>query len=122
MFHIKIKLGESKIDGIGLFSDEDVLKDQRVYTPNPLLDISLSESEFERLNNDEKLTIKHYGYFDEVEKLWRYAFDDIRFCNHSADSNLTLKDGTIIAKKNIQKGEELTQNYNEFENSRFDKK
>jgi len=119
MFHIKTKLGESKIDGIGLFSDQEILVGQKVYTPNPSLDLKISKPEFERLTDDEKSTIEHYGYLGKNDRMWHYAFDDIKFCNHSDDGNLTLQEGVLVAKRHTSNGEELTQDYNEFEELRF---
>lgn len=120
MFHVKVKLGESKVDGIGLFSDQDIMAGQKIYTPNPLLDLKISEPEFKWLTDDEKSTIEHYGYLDKNDGMWHYAFDDIKFCNHSNDGNLTLQEGVLVAKRHIPSGEELTQDYNEFEKLRFD--
>ncbi|MCF7834698.1 SET domain-containing protein [Candidatus Gracilibacteria bacterium] len=118
MFHIKIKLDKSNIHNIGLFADQDISKGQIIYTINPTLNLSLTEKEFSELDENEKETIKHYGYFDKENMKRHLSFDDIRFCNHSIDSNITLIDNKIIAKKNISKGNELTQDYSEFEDLR----
>ena len=116
MFHIKTTIKNSPLHGIGLFADENIFKGQKIYTENPNLDIFLSNEEFSKLPENEKTTIQHYGYFDIQKNKWHLNFDDMRFCNHSKDGNITLIDKiVIIAKKDIKKGEELTQNYEEFE-------
>lgn len=50
------------------------------------------------------------------------AFDDTRFCNHSKNGNITIDKNSIeyqlIAKRNINKDEEITQDYKEFEKLR----
>jgi uncharacterized protein len=118
MFHVKIKLSPSKIHGIGLFAEENIPKGKIVYSINKDLDLFLSNNEFQRLSEDEKRTIKHYGYFDKQLKKWHLCFDDIRFCNHDANGNIGLKNDKLVAKTSIKEGEELTQNYCEFENLR----
>lgn len=118
MFHVRVELRQSAWHGIGLFAGEDISKGEKIYTENLSLDLLLSESEFSMLSDDEKKTIKHYGYFDKNKRKWHLAFDDIRFCNHSVDPNLILKDGSLVAKKDIKKDEELTQDYRDFEELR----
>jgi len=118
MFHVKIKLKKSRIHGIGLFAAQSIKKGQKIYTHNDRLDLFVSEEEFSSLEEDEKTTIKHYGYFDKNKNKWHLAFDDIRFCNHSFHGNINLEGKNLIAKKDIKKGEELTQNYIEFEDLR----
>ena len=115
MFHIKTKLKISRLHGIGLFADENILKGQKVYTENPTLDLFLSDEELSKLPANEKAIIQHYGYFDRRKNKWHLSFDDIRFCNHSPDGNITLQNGVSVAKKDIKAGEELTQDYSEFE-------
>ena len=118
MFHIKTKLGESSIHGIGLFTDEDISEGDVIYVANLSIDLILSDDKFLSLSNDEKETIQNYGYFDKTLKKWHLSFDDVRFCNHALNANMTLRNGKLIAKKDISKGEELTQNYSEFEDLR----
>ena len=118
MFYVKIKIKESKIHGLGIFADENINKGNKIYQENLILDLLLSKKEFSALSKNEQNTIKHYGYFDKLRKKWHLAFDDIRFCNHSLNGNITLQNGILIAKKNIKKGEELTQNFEEFEELR----
>lgn len=59
---------------------------------------------------------------DPKNNKWHLAFDDIRFCNHSKNGNVTIsKNDTkyqLIAKRNINQGEEITQDYKEFEKLR----
>lgn len=118
MFHVKVKLKESDLHGIGLFADQHIKKGQAVYTINESLDLKISIYDFELLSNDEQQTICHYGYLDKSGDYWHLSFDDVRFCNHSRKGNIKLVGNRLIAKRDISKGEELTQNYSEFENLR----
>jgi len=114
MFKIKYFLDKSQIHGIGLFANQNIQEGNIVYVHNKDLDKIISQDEFERLELEEKRIFKHYGYFNPQEGVWRLDHDDIRFCNHSENSNITLVNGKIIAKRNIKRGEELLQDYSEF--------
>jgi uncharacterized protein len=118
MFHFKVKILPSNLHGLGLFADEDIPKGKIVYTINPELDLILSNDKYSRLSDDEKYTIRNYGYYNQKKEQWHLSFDDIRFCNHSPNGNITRKERNLISKRNIKKGEEITQNYEEFESLR----
>ncbi len=118
MFYIKVDIGPSKLHRIGLFAQENVKKDQKIYSVNGNLDLFLTEKEFSKLSENEQHTIKHYGFFDKRKNAWHLSFDDIRFCNHDPDGNMTLSGTDLIAKRDIKSGEELTEDYAEFETPR----
>ena len=115
MFHVKTELKESKIHGIGLFAGENIDKGQKIYTKNSDLELSLTPKEFSKLQKNEQKTIKHYGCFDKKVDRWHLDFDDIRFCNHSKNGNITLKEESLVASRNIEEGKEITQDYSQFE-------
>ncbi|MBR9701242.1 hypothetical protein GOV11_05245 [Candidatus Woesearchaeota archaeon] len=119
MFNVKVVLGESKIHGIGLFADENIAKGALVYTVNPDLNLHLTQEEFSKLSDDEKNTMRHFGYFGK-DKQWHLSFDNIRFCNHHRKGNVSYKDGKIYSVRAIMKDEEITQNYEEIEDLRPD--
>ncbi len=108
----------SEIHGLGLFADENISKKEVVYSINSYLDLILSQKKYDKLYDNEKRTIKHYGYFDKENSCWHLSFDDIRFCNHDANGNLALCGNALITKKDIKKGAEILQDYNEFETLR----
>lgn len=118
MFHVKTKLKESRIHGIGLFADQDIIKGSKIYSISEDLDLFLTDNALLDLSEDEIRTIKHYGYFDKEKSVWHLAFDDIRYCNHEKNANMILSTNCLIAKRDIKKGEELTQDYSEFEELR----
>ena len=118
MFHVKVKIMPSKINGLGLFADEDIPKDSKVYSINESLDLEIPIEKFNKISENEQQTIKHYGYFNNKKNVWYLSFDDIRFCNHSLNGNITLKENNLISTKDIKKDEEITQNYKEFETLR----
>jgi SET domain-containing protein len=119
MIHIKYKLDKSAIHGIGLFTDQNINQDEIIYTASPVLDTNITQEDFDALNEKEKSEVRWWGFYDEPTQKWHVDFDVSKFINHSYDANVT-QDGNhdeayLVAKRYIKKGEELTQNYLEFE-------
>lgn len=119
MIHIKYKLDRSDKHGIGLFADEDLKKGQLVYTASPLLDVNITQEQFDSLNDREKEEFRWWGFWDEPSQKWHVDFDVSKFINHSKDGTVTQDpthtEAYLITTRDIKKGEELTQNYLEFE-------
>jgi uncharacterized protein len=119
MIHIKYKLDKSNKHGIGLFTDEDLKKGQLVYTASPLLDLDITQDQFDTLSDPEKQEILWWGFFDKPSKKWHVDFDVSKFINHSNSATLTQddahSDAYLVATRDVIKDEELTQNYLEFE-------
>lgn len=122
MLLIKTKIKPSEIDGVGLFADEFVPKGAVVWESSlPNLDINLTEQQFQNLTENEKEYFLHYGYHDKKTGHYFLTFDNTRFINHASDENITLdiQLDKLVAKRNIQAGEEITHNYSESEESEF---
>ncbi len=119
MLHVKYKLDRSGKHGIGLFAGEDLKKGQLVYTASPILDVDITEDKFEMLAEAEKSEVKYWGFFDKVSQKWHVDFDVSKFINHSVDATVSQdpnhREAYLIAKRDLLQGEELTQNYLEFE-------
>jgi uncharacterized protein len=119
MIYIKYKLDKSDKHGIGLFADEDLKEGQLVYTASPLLDLNITQEQFDLLSDNEKQEIRWWGFFDEPSGLWHVDFDVSKFINHSKEGTVTQDkshdEAYLITTRDIKKGEELTQNYLEFE-------
>jgi uncharacterized protein len=119
MIHIKYKLDMSIHHGIGLFAVEDIPEGTLLYTPSPLLDVNLTQEQFDTLNEKEKEEVRWWGFFDEPSQKWHVDFDMTHFINHSYDASVTqdqnYNEAHLVAKRDIKAGEELTQNYLEFE-------
>jgi SET domain-containing protein len=121
MFYFKTTLKESPNHGIGIFADEDIPINTLIWSPSPALSLHYSEEEFEKLSSEDKKVITHYGYFHRKNKVWHLAADDSRYVNHSKNpTSVVTKDGWgLQALTNIKKGEEITQNYLDFEEPHF---
>lgn len=119
MIHIKYNLDKSGIHGIGLFTDEDVKKGTLVYTASPLLDVNISKEQFDSLDEKEQKEIQWWGFWDESNNVWHVDFDVSKFINHSFDPTLqqdpNTTDAYLTTTRDVKAGEELTQNYLEFE-------
>ena len=117
--HVSYKLDTSPLHGIGLFAGEDISKGKIVYTASPILDVNISQEQFDSLNEKERQEVRWWGFFDEPNKKWHVDFDMSRVVNHSYSSTITQdpqhSEAYLIAARDIKKGEELTQNYLEFE-------
>ncbi len=121
MIHIDYKLDKSNKHGIGLFADKDLKKGQLIYTASPLLDVNITQEQFNSLTDREKEEFQWWGFFDEQNHLWHVDFDVSKFINHTDKREATVTqdktkgDTYLVAVRDVKKGEELTQDYLEFE-------
>ncbi len=119
MLHITYKLDRSSKHGIGLFAGEDLVKGQLIYTPSPLLDVNITQEQFDSLDEKEKREILWWGFLDKQSGQWHVDFDVSHFINHAYDGTVTQDpshtDVYLVAARDIKAGDELTQNYLEFE-------
>ena len=120
MFYIKTKLQKSSVHGIGLFADEHVAKGKMVWKPSKSLTLSYPVADFKKLPSQDRKIIAHYGCFNSMKNEWCLFADDIRFLNHSELPNIGIsKNGSDLKSlRNIKKGEELLQNYADFEDEK----
>ncbi len=119
MIHIKYKLKVSDLHGIGLFSDQAIKKGELIYTASSMLDLNITQEEFDSLAQEEKNEILWWGFFDQPSQMWHVDFDVSKFINHSYAPTVTQDashdEAYIVAARDIVQEEELTQNYLEFE-------
>lgn len=119
MIHVKYQLKTSPIHGVGLFAAEKIKEGQVVYTASPLLDTNITLEQFNSLDPKEKQEMRWWGFWDEPNNVWHSDFDVTRFVNHSQNATLSQdekhQDAYLVATRDIRAGEELTQNYLEFE-------
>lgn len=119
MIHIKYKLDRSNKHGIGLFADENLKKGTLIYTASPLLDVNITNEQFNTLSDREKEEFQWWGFFDEPSQRWHVDFDVSKFINHSTEGTVTQDknhvEAYLVTSRDVEKGEELTQNYLEFE-------
>jgi len=121
MIHVKYALKSSSLHGVGLFANQPIRKGDVIYTASPLLDVNLTQEQFDSLDQKEKDEVKWWGFFDQPSGKWHVDFDVSKFINHSKDATVTQDaahdDAYLVASRDIEPGEELTQNYLEFESA-----
>jgi SET domain-containing protein len=119
MIHIKYKLKPSGFHGIGLFADQEIKKGELIYTASPLLDLNITQEQFDSLHQIEKDEILWWGFYNKPSQKWHVDFDVSKFINHSKKATVTQDENHdeayLVATCDIKAGDELTQNYLEFE-------
>jgi uncharacterized protein len=125
MLLVKTKIGVSKIDGIGLFADQFIAKGTPVWRFKKGFDVRVNKKYPETLSEPAKSFFKKYAYQNPKTLNWTLPADNARFANHSNTANIycgdNLKDenSADIASRDIQPGEELTNDYREFDSNPF---
>jgi SET domain-containing protein len=114
MLLVKTKLNTSNIHGVGLFADEDIKKGTYIWEWHDGLDMKLSVESYNNLPENLKSFFSMYAW--KEDNSYFLSIDNERFINHAENANCTcFGSQTIIAEVDIQKGEELTINYKEFD-------
>ncbi len=113
MLLVKTYLAKSPIHGVGVFAGEFIRKGTKIWRFVEGFDHCYSPKQFARLPKAARDFIKQHGYQVDGEVL--LTVDHDRHINHSDDPNTYLHDGYALARRNIRKGTEITNNYREFE-------
>lgn len=115
MLHIKYHLQQDNDGTVKIFADENVAAGRVVYSDNPVLDVDIPAEEFDKMDPKTQDEIRQWGFLLEPEDVWHVDFDITRFVSHSSEPNLVQdtkrSDPYLIAVRDINVGEELTQNY-----------
>lgn len=123
MLMVKTKLGLSKIQGVGLFADEDISEGTIVYKACEFEGIPLdflvwSEAEWaameKNLSKGTQRQIKRHAYKYREDGWYIMELDDTKFINHSDSPNLIVSEVGDIAVKDIKSGEEILTDYRTF--------
>ena len=119
MLQVKTKLGLSKIPnaGIGLFADEFISKGTMITDVQSKFSIVFTDEEIENMPETGRNFLTWYGYRPNTEDYieagkMRVSLDNDRFMNHSEQPNCYENGIGTFALEDIQKGEEITTNYN----------
>ena len=118
---VKTKVGPSKIHGIGLFADQFIPKGTMTWRFVPNFDLRINPDELLRLSEPARKLFWNYAYVDKYNDHYILCFDDERFINHSENPNIIQRkrhsetEGVEIAACDIDRGEELTANYYDFD-------
>ncbi len=121
MLIVKTRLEKSSIEGLGLFAAQFIPKGTIVWQWSPTFDIRFCRADMERMHPVARETLLRYSYLSKRSGLYVLCFDYGRFVNHSDSPNLLdasspdSEEGLDIAARDIEEGEELTANYQDFE-------
>jgi uncharacterized protein len=122
MLLVRTTLGPSEIHGLGVFAAEPIAKGTVVWSFTPGFDLERDPSDVDVQPELLRERLLHYGYVDRHLRLYVLCCDDARFVNHSEQPTLVsdrsaARHGVDRAARDIAVGEELTVNYDAFENS-----
>ncbi len=125
MYLVDVEVKESSIDGKGVFALEDIKMNSIVWIYTEGHDKKVSKDEFDKLDEKTKSELLRIAYLSPTSGMWAMPpFDDPAcYTNHSADSHNTsvVVDENIsdepffVANRDINSGEEITNNYLEFD-------
>jgi len=113
MLLVKTYLDRSRIHGLGVFADEFIRKGKKVWRFVEGYDRAYSPKEFSKLPKPAQEFMRFYGYRVDGEIL--LTVDHDRHMNHSTDANTFWQSGYIVARRNIPKGTEITNDYRLFD-------
>ena len=126
MLQVKTYLDKSSIHGTGVFAAQEIKKGDLIWRFSPTMDkvidvIEMIDIAYSK-NKIERDFIDIYSFYDKQLGKWILPTDNDRFTNHSDFPNTAaIKNGDVIANKNIIIGEELTINYYEIDGFAEDK-
>ena len=120
MLQVKTKLGISPIEnaGIGLFADQHINKGDTIWTFDYKHDTEYSQEDMDSANELDKEFLIRYCF--KFNGYYYLCVDNARFFNHSNTPNCTSFEfapdnlGSTIALRDIEIGEELTDDYSKF--------
>ena len=124
MYLVKIETKESIIDGKGVFALENIRKGVVVWKFDPNHDKTLTSVQFDEADKAVKEELRRVAYLSKNTGRWVYPpeNDPARFTNHSKENNLSVlldesisEEPIFIANRDITAGEELTNDYTEFD-------
>jgi len=120
------ELMPSKIQGVGVFAIRDIPSGTNPFNEKDTKYIPIKEKELEGINSDVRDYIKRLFIFSDG----RYWLPQHRiqtlcithYLNHSKNPNLTTTENAdyFLTIRDIKKGEELTVNYNLFDDLKED--
>lgn len=115
MLLVKTYINNSRIHGLGVFAGEFIPKGAKIWRFVTGFDRFYSRKQFARLPKPARDFIKLHGYQWKNEIL--LSIDHDTFMNHSDDPNTYYHNGYVIARRDIRKGSEITNDYRAFETS-----
>jgi SET domain-containing protein len=118
MYLVKTKLGASNIHGTGVFADEFIAKGTIVWAYHEGIDQTITPELMDKQSMVVQEELKRFAYLDIDLGVWILAGGRGCFVNHSEEPCLTHGSAVhapSVAARDIQPGEELTENYKDYD-------
>ena len=121
MLMVKSRLGQSAIEGLGLFAEEDIPKGTVTWRFVAGYDQTFTADQIAALPDIARIELARYTYLHTRTGKYVACLDNARFMNHSGNPNTAGAyngpddEGYDIATRDIAKGEELTCDYTLFD-------
>jgi SET domain-containing protein len=113
MLLVKTYLAKSKVHGLGVFAGQSIRKGAKIWRFVYGFDRFYTRKRLAKLPKPARDYINLHGYQWKNEILLSMDYDT--FMNHSETPNTDFHNGFVIARNNIRKGEEITNDYRAFE-------
>ena len=117
MIHPNVSVGPSTIHGLGLFAREPIPAGAVVWSIGPA-DRAYTPDELEALDPAQRDALLRWLFWCAARQCYVLCGDMALFTNHGTEPNLRCNgDGTLLlAARDIDAGEELTEDYREHAN------
>tara|TARA_R100001129_G_scaffold62005_1_gene42171 strand:+ start:232 stop:591 length:360 start_codon:yes stop_codon:yes gene_type:complete len=113
MFLIDTYLDKSSIQGVGVFSKENIKKGRKIKEVRPEFEIRFNKTNLPRMPLALANFIQTHAY-EENENEYCLGIDNEKYLNHSNDPSV---DDEGYALKDIKIGDEITIDYNNFDDN-----
>lgn len=115
MLLVPTEVRPSPISNLGLFAVEPIPAGTRIYVWDPGFGWTCTPETYLALPSLCQAFLDHHGWRDRETGMWRLSVDNSRFLNHSATPNTAHDADGQYALRDILAGEEITENYAEFD-------
>ena len=118
MLKVKTYLDVSPVHGIGVYAGEDIPEGEVVWEFNPYVDLVYTPEQWSaieaRVSCHSMEAMRRYSYKEGGR--YYLCLDNAQFMNHSQEDYniINKKDNTMLAWKDIKRGNELLCNYFEY--------
>lgn len=124
MMLVKTKAKQSPIHGLGLFADEPIPQGTVIWRFTPGFDQRFTREQILAFPDLLQIYLYTYSWRSKKSKLYCFASDNGKYFNHSEEPNCFSEyradeeEVVVITRRDIEAGEELTDNYNSFEDEK----
>lgn len=126
MLYVKTKVAPSPIHGLGIFTEEFIPQGSVIWKFTPGFDLKFTREQILSFPELPQIYIYKYSWKSSKSQMYCFSSDNGKYFNHSDNANTVSNylDGeeevVTTALRDIQIGEELTDNYSTFESDDFD--